>query len=228
MPSPASFTPDVFPAFAPAPAPNSAPAPAAAPPSNPPVDLPRTLPSPPVSAPVPRLGRIRIISLKGITLGYVTGRESGSGNFSYCATKIVNALIVSFIPSHERHTILVVNAADDENTHLAVRWPGLKSRDWSLNVKNVAELATMGPDDPTSQPLGACQDLIWNVLPDGTVAANYPSDDRVTHTLVPIVELESYALRLVRDADGYIKKKSRLMDFGKERFTKCHFTFEDL
>ncbi|KAG8934121.1 hypothetical protein FRC01_005020 [Tulasnella sp. 417] len=92
----------------------------------------------------------------------------------------------------------------------------------------VAELAAIGPDDPRSQPPGACQDLIWNVLPDGSVAANYLSDDGVTHTLVPILELESYALRLVRDADGYIKKKSRLMDFGKDRFSKCRFTFEDL
>lgn len=46
-------------------------------------------------------------------------------------------------------------------------------------------------------------------------------DALVTHTLVPILELENYALCLVRDADGYIKKKSRLMDFGKERFSKC-------
>ncbi|KAG8912867.1 hypothetical protein FRC00_003585 [Tulasnella sp. 408] len=92
----------------------------------------------------------------------------------------------------------------------------------------VAELAAIGPNDLTSQHRGAFQDLIWNVLPDSTVAANYPSDNGVTHTLAPIVELENYALCLVRDADGYIKKKSRLMDFGKDRFTKCRFTFEDL
>lgn len=40
-----------------------------------------------------------------------------------------------------------------------------------------AELATIGPYDLQSQPHGACQDQIWNVLPDSTVVANYPSDD---------------------------------------------------
>ncbi|KAG8966327.1 hypothetical protein FRC05_002712 [Tulasnella sp. 425] len=143
-------------------------------------------------------------------------------------------MVSSPYSSYDMHGTHVIqqNAADHENTRLAVRWPGLRSRDWPVNVKQwayvFAELAAAGPYDPQSQPYGACQDQIWNVLPDSTVVANYPSDDGVTHTLVPILELESYALCLVRDADGYIKKKSRLMDFGKERFSKCRFTFEDL